>query len=289
MARTYEQIKTEIQVAIRTYPTLNVFKFPEEGGSKFGFFNVIIATVAQSWLMLEILIDNAEAVLQDLADKTAPGNPKWIQNRMIEFQFGDVITFVDDVPAYNPVDVTHRIVTQCSVKTLASGTVAIKVAKGTAPALTPLSAPELSALKDYYFGTATTQGIGFAGVRAQFINLDADRMRIEANVYFYGQYVEATVKTAVIAAINSFLETFSTVAFDGTVFMEYLRDAIQAVPGVSRLQLISIKARANVITLPFATVIDIQGSYTTVAGYIISEDTAGNALTNTITMIPEPS
>jgi hypothetical protein len=287
MARTLEAIKQEIKTNIRTYPSLDNFLFPEEGGSQVSVFNVIIYVVSAALYTLEVMIDILQSNIQAIADSAPSGNPKWVQRQILNFQYGDVVTLTDFVPGYAVEDDDAKIVTRCSVKQLGSGVVAIKVAKGTAPSLEPLSAPELTALEDYYFGTSTTEGIGFAGVRTSFINLEPDRLRVEANIYFLGQYVEATVKTAVITAIDDFLATFQDEAFDGTVFMNKLVDAIQAVAGVSRVELLDVKARAQTVALGSATDIDIQGYYTTVAGYIISEDTASNTLDDTITMIEE--
>lgn len=287
MARTLEEIKAAMKVSIRTYPSLNNYLFPEDGGSNVGIFNIIIAVVSIAMYTLEVMIDILKTNIQAIADYAPSGNAKWVQSQILKFQYTDVITLTNSVPGYAVLDLTKRIVTRCSVKQLSSGVLAIKVAKGISPSLSPLSAPELAALKDYYFGTSTTQGIGFAGVRTTFINLAADRMRIEANVYFLGQYVQSTVKANVIIAINNFLGTFSDTAFDGTVFIIKLVDAIQAIAGVSRVTLVSVKARPNTVVLASATVIDTQGYYATVAGYIISEDTASNTLSDTITMIEE--
>lgn len=287
MARTIETIQNEIKTAIRTYPSLDSYLFPEDGGSKVGVFNVIIYVVSAAIFTFESMIDVLQARIQGIADSAPSGNSKWVQRQILNFQYGDVIQLVNFVPTYVPVDETHRIITRCSVKQLASGFLAIKVAKGTVPSLGPLSSPELAALKDYYYGTATTEGVGFAGVRTTFINLDPDRMRVQATVYFLGQYVQATVKTNVITAIDNFFATFSDTAFDGSVLMIKLVDAIQAVPGVSRVVLEDIKARQATVALGSATDIDIQGVYTTVAGYLISEDTSGNTLNDTITMAEE--
>jgi|ADGO01.1.fsa_nt_gi hypothetical protein len=287
MARTLEAIQQEIKTAIRTYPSLDAYKFPEEGGSQVSVFNVIIFVVAASMFTLETMIDVLRATIQGIADSAPSGNLKWIQRQILNFQYGDVVQLVDFVPTYNPVDPSARIVTRCSVRQLTGGVVAIKVAKGNVPNLTPLSGDELSALQDYYFGTSTTEGVGFAGTRTTFINLNPDRMRVEATVFFYGQYIESTVKTNVIAAIDNFFATFADTAFDGTVFMIRMVDAIQAVDGVSRVVLTDIKAREASVPLGSATTVNIQGFYTTVAGYLISEDTAGNTLNDTITMQEE--
>lgn len=287
MARAIEIIQNEIKTAIRTYSSLDAYKFPEDGGSKVSVFNVMVFVISAAIFTFETMMDILQASIQSIADSAPSGNAKWVQRQILNFQFGDVIQLVDFVPTYSPVDETHRIVTQCSVKQLTSGFLAIKVAKGTSPSLGPLSGPELSALKDYYFGTSTTEGVGFAGVRTTFINANPDRMRVQATIYFFGQYVDADVNTAVIDAINNFFATFSNTAFDGTVFMIKLVDAIQAVAGVSRVTLDDIKARDATVSLGSATTIDPQGFYTTVAGYLISEDTSGNTLADTITMTEE--
>lgn len=283
--RTYEVIKAEIQTQIRTYPSLNNFLFPEEGGSAVAVHNLIIASVAQCILTFEAIIDTAKAQLQTISNAIPAGNEAWLQQQILNFQYGDVIGFVNNVPAYSPVDPTHRIITQCSVKQLASGIVAIKVAKSSPPA--PLASGELSALTDYYYGTSTSQGIGFAGVRAQLISLDADRLFVKANIYFFGQYTQSVVSAEVITAINNFLSSFSLNSFDGTLFMKDLKDTIEGVPGVSRVSFTDIKGRAAIIPLSGATEIDIQGFYSTVAGYIISEDTTSNTLADTLTFIQE--
>jgi hypothetical protein len=287
MARSIETIKNEIQTAIRTYPSLNDYKFPEEGGSSVGIMNIIVYVMATAIYSFEVLMDIGNTDLQKIADAIPAGNAKWVQTKIKAFQYGDLLVFTDSVPTYPTDNPSARIVTQCSVKQQVSGIVQIKVAKGTAPALTPLSATELTALKNYYYGTSTQEGIGFAGVRTEFVNLSADRIRIQATVYYYGQYVEATVKTEVIDTITSYLETFSEEAFDGTLFIQRLVDAVQALPGVSRFTLTGLKARQDIIPLASAGTIDFQGYYSSVAGYIIPEDTASNTLTDTITMAEE--
>jgi hypothetical protein len=245
----------------------------------------LIYAVAAAIYTFEVLLDVAKGNLQILADRSPAGNPKWIQNQIKKFQYGDVIAFINNVPAYAVIDLTKQIVKQCSVKQLTSGVVMIKVAKGSP--LGPLAAGELTALRDYYFGTSTTEGVGFAGVRTEFVSLNPDRMKVSATVYYLGQYVEATVKANVITAINSFLSSFTDEAFDGTVFIIKLIDTIQSVAGVSRVVISEIKGRAATVALADAQTVDPQGYYATVAGYLISEDTAGATLTDTITMMEE--
>lgn len=284
MARTLDAITTDIKTAVRTYTSLNNFKFPEDGGSKVSVFNVIIFIVAASIYTFEVILDSLKADIQAIADSAPSGNASWLRNQILKFQYGDTVTLVNFVPTYSTVNTANKIITQCSVKDNGSGIVAIKVAKGSSPPFSPLSASEIIALKDYYYGTSETQGIGFAGVRATFITLDPDRLYVNANIYYLGQYVASTVKTNVIAAINSFLSSFQNENFDGRILMIKLVDAIQQVPGVTRVVINSVQARTAAQAFGSGVTVDIQGVYDTVAGHIISEDTSGQTLNDSITM-----
>jgi len=287
MARSVDEIKTDLKTKVRTYPSLNAFKFPEDGGSKVSVFNLMIDVVSLSIYVFEVLLDQLKADIQAIADKAPSGNNKWIQAQMFKFQYGDVIQLVDFVPTYAVVDETKRIITQCAVKDFGNGIVAIKIAKGATPPFSPLTNTELNAVKDYYYGTSFTQGIGFSGVKATFITLNPDRLYVSANIYFLGQYIQTDVKTNVIVAINNFLASFSGDAFNGRIFMIRLIDAIQAVPGVSRVELLDVKVRAATVLFGSASSVPIQGFADTVAGHVISEDDTGHTLDDSLTMIEE--
>jgi hypothetical protein len=294
MARSVEEIKAEIKAEIRTYASLDNFLFPEDGGSSVSVFNVIIFVVSASMYVFEVIVDNLMNDIQKVADSAPSGNESWLRQKMLNFQYGDTITIntTDNtlenyyVPEYAVIDTAKQIVTQCAVSDSQTG-VEIKVAKGTIGALTPLTAPELSALQNYYYGSSYTQGIGFSGIVATFINLYSDRIRIEADVYYLGQNIEATVKADVITAIDTFLSSFADDNFGGNIYMIKLIDAIQEVEGVSRVTINDLKVRPNTTPLGSAITLDVQGVYQTIAGHILSEDTAGNLLTDTLTMVEE--
>lgn len=295
MARSVEEIQTAIKADIRTYSSLDDFDFPEDGGSQTSVFNVIIFVVSAAMFTFEVIVDNLRTVIQGIADTAPSGNESWLRRQILNFQYTDTVSIntTDStlanyfVPEYATVTPANRIVTQCTVSDGTAGSVIIKVAKGTAGSLSPLTTPELTALSNYYYGTSSTEGIGFAGVRATFVSLDSDRMYVDADIHYLGQYVEATVKTNVIAAIDGFFETFTDENFGGTVYMIRLVDAIQAVEGVSRVVLNEVKARPEATPFVSAATVNIQGVYTTISGHIISEDDSGNTLDDTITMVEE--
>ena len=286
MARSLQQIKTEIQIQVRLYPSLDAFKFPAQGGSQVSIFNLMITIVSTSILVFEKIHDIFKEDITALAEGAVSGNAKWLQNQMLLFQYGDTVQLDENYSPYYPVvDVTKQIVSRCAI--IDSSPVGVKVAKGIVPNLEPLLLDEMNALKDYYYGTQFEEGIGFAGIPAVFSSDYPDRMYVEADVYYSSQLVTATVKAATITAIDNFFATFQEVNFNGTVFIIKLTDAIQAVTGVTRVVYTAITARDVNTVYGSATSVDFQGSWATVAGYIISEDTVTHTLDDSITMKPE--
>ena len=286
MARSFNTIKTEIETAVRTYPSLDDFKLPSEGGSSAGVFNLLISMMASAILVFEVILDVFKEDIQGLALSAVSCNAKWLQAQILKFQYGDTIQIGDDyVPYYPVIDTTKQIVTRCAV---VEGTwVTIKVAKGAVGSLAPLTTLELDALKDYYFGTNFAEGIGIAGITPAFLSESPDRMKVTANVYYQAQLDPAVVKAAVIEAIDGFFETFQDTNFDGTVYMIKLTDAVQAVDGVTQIVYTAVEGRDSATAVGSGTAVDFQGSYATIAGYLISEDTASHTLDDTLTMIPQ--
>ena len=287
MARTLAQIIDVIKTRARTFPSLDNLLFSDDPGALQGAsFMSLVETVGAAQLTFELITDQERENLQTIADTAPSGNAAWIRARILDFQFGDVVQIdpVTFVVSYAIIDPAKQIITQASVSVANAQTdpvVQVKIAKGANPP-EPLSAVELTALQDYYFGTGTQQGVGFAGVRTAFVSQDPDRISITGTIIYLGQFVADTVKANVIAAIESFLASFQNESFNGTIRMQRLEDAILAVEGVSRFVFTSIRVRDFNTLLGSATVISPDGQYLTAAGYIISEDTANDTLNDTI-------
>lgn len=286
MARSFNQIKTEIETAVRTYPSLDDFKFPSEGGSSVGVFNLLITIMASSILVFEIILDLFRDEVTGLALTAVSCNAKWLQGQILKFQYGDIVQIGDDyVPYYDPVVEANQIVTRCAV--IDGSPVLIKVAKGEVGTLGQLTVAEMDALKDYYFGTSFSQGIGITGIAPTFSTADPDRMKITADVYYQPQSDPAVVKAAVIVAINNFFATYQDTNFNGTVFMISVTDAVQTVAGVTQIVYTAIEGRDAATAVGAGTSVDPQGSYAPDAGYLISEDTALHTLNDSLTMVPQ--
>lgn len=285
MARSISQIIAVIKAKARTFASLNDLLFSDDLGAITGSaFIDTVETVAAAQATFEVLADVTKKQIQDIADTGQVGNAKWIRAQILKFQYGDTI-LIDDkfVPYYAVIDTTKQIVTRCAVQA-AGEAVEIKVAKNSSPP-EPLSALELAALENYYYGTGDTQGIGFAGVKAEFTNQNPDRIYVEGVIKYLGQYDPTTVKTNVITAIDDFFATYQNENFAGTVKMSRLEDAILEVDGVSRFEFAvnGIRARDFNTVFGSATVVSTDGFYTPVSGYVISEDTAGKTLNDKLT------
>ena len=286
MARTVSEIIGIIKAKARTFPSLDSLLFADDPGVIVpNNFVDSVETFATAQNTFEQLADLTAADIQAIADAAPTGNAKWIQAQILKFQYGDVIQISDDfVPFYPVVDPTKQIVTRCAVFSDANtDIVEIKVAKSEDPP-EPLTDDELTALQDYYYGTGDTQGIGFAGVKAEFTNQDPDRIFVEGSVRYLGQFDAVTIKNNVIQAIEDFLAGFQNENFAGTIKMQRLEDAILAVEGVSRFEFANNGVRARDFNTPFGSsqIISPDGFYNTVSGYAISEDTVGETLQDKI-------
>jgi len=289
MARTVDEIRQIIKTKARTFSSLDTLLFTDDLGAIQGSqFIGLTESVVEGQQAFELVSDALKTEFAAITAAAPSGNRKWIQAQILAFQFGDIIQIGDDfVPFYPVPDVSKQIVTRCSVDVdSVTSVVQIKVAKNSSPP-EPLSAAELDALEDYYFGSAdgTSQGVGFTGIKSAFINQDPDRIYIAGTIVHLGQIEPATIKANVLAAIENFISTFQNENFNGTIFMQDLTAAILEVDGVTRFDYDAtdpIRVRAFNVAFGSATPIDTDSFYKTVAGYLISEDDAGNTLDDTI-------
>ena len=168
----------------------------------------------------------------------------------------------------------------CSVTTNLSNNVIVKVATGEPPAA--LSSPQLSALQSYI------NEIGIAGVIYNVTSQESDKLYVQANVYYQGQY-SAVIEQNVIEAIETFL---SSIPFNGQMKVLDLERAIRAVEGVNDVVLVNVKARADATAFASGSFLvqdqqTIGRLWSTIAGYIVGETDSGNTLADSLTFIAE--
>lgn len=281
MSRQISEIQQQMLDNIAADTTLGTLLTSTSKRAIYRLFTYIVAVAINA---LEQLIDIFTTSVEDIASKAAPATSAWLQNQILKFQYSattpQVIQLIDYAPAYPIVDETLRIISRCSVTTNLSNSVLIKVATGTTPAA--LSAPQLSALQSY------VSQIGVAGVN-YFVTSDAsDKLYVQANVYYLGQY-SAVIVANVVAAIESYL---AAIPFNGQVKITDLEDAITKVEGVTDVVLVNVRARGNATSFANGSFLvqnqqTIGRLWSTLAGYIVGETTSGNTLNDSLTFIAE--
>jgi uncharacterized phage protein gp47/JayE len=183
------------------------------------------------------------------------------------------------VPGYPTIDTTLQIITRCAVKTTGNNTVKIKVAKSDPPVV--LSALEASSLQGYVAALIP------AGVVFQIVNVAADKLYIDADIYYNGQYA-ATISDDVIEAINNYIKSLPA---DGILEISALQNAINDTPGVTDVKLNTVKARADATAFASATIVyDLTTStnlrvWPTISASIVEETTVSNTFADTLNFI----
>lgn len=281
MARTIQQIQQQIYNAKNADTNLN------------GLTSTSQVAVWRLWVYITALAINLFEQLQDLfktemetiATQARPGTEAWWQYEIFKFQYSatipQVLTFVDFAPVYTTIDDNLKIVTRCSVNTDPNKVVSIKVAKNDPPE--PLTLTEYNSLDGYI------QAIRFAGVDYNLISADSDKVMVAADVYVDAQYF-STIQTLVEAALSNYL---ANVPFNGVIKVSAIEDAIQSVTGVTDIKITTVKARRDTVLIANANIVyDLSTgvnnrTYSSYAGYLVGEDTAGYTFADTINYISQ--
>lgn len=281
MARSISEIQTSMLDAIAADSVLSTLLTSTSRRAIFRLFTYVVAVAING---LEQLIDIFKAEVEAIAAAAAPATPAWLQDQILKFQYSatnpQVIQLINFAPAYPVIDELLRIITRCSVTTNLSNNVLIKVATGEPPAA--LSAPQLAALQSY------VNEIGIAGVIYNVTSEASDKLFVEANVYYDGQY-SAVISANVIEAIENFL---AAIPFNGQMKISDLEEAITGVEGVNDVVLVNVKARSNATAFGSGSFLvqdqqTIGRLWSTIAGYMVGETTTGNTLADSLTFIAE--
>ena len=279
MARSTEDILLQMDTQQAAESGLSSLNNP----SQTSIYQLLKGILAQCINYFEQLVDTKKDETDAIVALAAPSTAAWVQAKVLEFQYSatnpQVVSLVNYVPTYATVDEDLRIVSRCAVITDNNRTAKIKVATGDTPAA--LSAAQYAALDAY------VDNILPVGLRYDIVNLTSDKLYIEGEVYYDGQYID-TIQDDVETAINTFL---SELPFNGAVYISSLEDAIQNVAGVTDVKLVTVKARQDTTAFGSASMVyDLATGvnarkWNTVAGYIVEETTGGETFADKITYI----
>lgn len=280
MARTIAEIQAQMDAEQALQAGLSGLNSP----SQVAIYTLWKYIMSASIFLEETLWDTFKVELEAISNSTPAGTEGWVYDQALKFQYSatvpQIVELVDFVPGYNIVDEDLQIITRASVATLPNKVVSVKVAKNDPPEA--LAVAELNSLVSYF------DDIGFAGVQFGISSTASDKLYLDAEIFYDGQY-SATISATVITAINDFL---STIPFDGDVRVLSLTDAIQEVAGVKDVIITDMAMRADATAFGSKTYLvqakaTIFNKYPTFAGYIVEETTGGETFTDKLTFTPE--
>lgn len=257
--------------------------------SKRNVLRAICYTIAIAQSYFEQLADLFLQQVEAQVAVSSASTPPWIQDNMFKFQYDATVPQVLQLDTttmsyyYPTVDPTLRIITACSVKANISGQVRVKIAKENP--FVALIGPELSAAQSYADIKFT------AGITYLVTSAEADRIYIQADIWYQGLY-SATIQADVITAINNFFQQASLTNFDGSIRLSDIERVIRDVSGVNDIVLVNVRARQNADVFADGTdlvlnQLEISRLWNTIAGYAIQEDTAGKTFADTLNFIAE--
>lgn len=216
--------------------------------------------------------------VDEVAANAVPNTARWLRNQLYRFQYGYDLLFDNYVPYYTTQDPDAQIIAQAAVVETTTGLVLVKVAKrASGGLLEPLTPLEVQAVEQYI------DDIKPAGTITQVLSLNADKIKVLAEVYYDPLFVQIAVKTNTEKAIVNYLQNL---AFNGKLHLSKLQDAIQSAPGVIDVNLSYVGAQVgtNPYTQISNSVYPATPTYQSVAGYCDIDPAF--PLANTIAYIP---
>lgn len=227
-----------------------------------------------------------KGVLTLLAKDTEIGTPSWYKRKALQFQYGDDLTLVDNVPVYNPVVPANQIIKLVAVIEPPLGGIIYKVAgldgSGNPVALTT---PQMTAFQSY------TSLFKIAGTRVQFVSQQADDLKIALRIFYNplviaqnGALLTDSSVFPVNNAINDYLKQINVDNFDGRLYMDELVERVKAATGVNHV--VKISAHAKPFYETSGNYVDILAtddqSYNPEAGHLRISTATGETLTDLI-------
>ena len=256
MARTIEQIAATIIAEKDNHPELAELNSP----SQTAIWRLWVYVIAACVWVHESLWDLFREEIEARISQSVVGSLQWYREKALLFQYDNTQPYylffdAENRPGYAAINPSHRIIKYAATVEGFNSVVVVKVAKSDASGMPiPLSTAELTSFKDYMLA------VKFAGTRLQCLSLPADKLIVDATVYYDPIAPLSIVSSRVENAINTYLRTLE---FNGLVYIERIQDAIQKVEGVISVQM-------NTVEVDYGTgATTINRLHQSLAGYCI--------------------
>jgi hypothetical protein len=241
--RTRAQWETEINGSATT----NGLTLSSSGTAEWKLWRDLTITIA---MFLEGIFSIFKSEVDNHLAQEQHGGIYWYGQIAKEFQYGDSLTVVDGIVQYVPVNVSHRLVTQVSVKEVNDDVLVMKVAKGSG-SIVKLTGPEFTAFKSYI----TKRKL--PGTKINMYTLDGNSLYID-NQIFYDPLVDpANLQTEIFAALDEFAANFE---FDDMLYRSAIVAVIMGVPGVVGMSYLGLE----IDYVSFGDYVELSSGYFTI-------------------------
>lgn len=236
MARTIAEIQAEIISNVQANPELS----GASSTSVTALWRLFARVVAMAIATLENLHDLFVAEVNDNIELMKPHTARWYREKCLAYIHGaDLVEDGDTYPTDLVFLANSQIITAAAAVEV-SGILRLKVNKSHGENYVPLSADEYAGFSAYI------AEIKDAGVDVQILSANADKVRLEMNIYYDplilaadGSRLDGTDTQPVRSAITDFL---NALPFNGEFVKAYLVDAVQRVDGVFVPQIVICEA-----------------------------------------------
>ena len=207
-------------------------------------------------------IQNTQNIIDQNIQTNNYGKSGYYNSAALQYEYGQSLS-IDPVTLnwiYNPVDTSKQTISQAAFD---ESTLTLKVAypDPTTGALSPLPTSSPDILGDFKSYMALFE---IPGIPINIISLTGDVFNANFQITYYKQYNLANIQASVIAALNSFQNSFT---YNGTIYLGDLSDYIkQNVPGIRDVEITS----SSINNIAFVGSTKLQSGYFTYSPLIIS-------------------
>ncbi len=270
MARTIEEIQQSMITAVQADATLAPLL---TSTSKAAVWRLMLYIVAVAIWTMDKLFDILKVDIDETIAALKPHSLRWYAGKAKAFQYG--YNLVDEADYYDNTGIDEttiaasKIVSYAAVVEQVRG-VRIKVAKTVGTDLGALSVGELASFTQYM------KEVKDAGVKLRITSTAADSLKLALRIQYdplvinaTGGRIDGTTATPVKDAIKLHLKNLP---FNGVFSIQKMVDAIQAVEGVSDLNVDSVQTKygalpytaVNISVIPDAGYLRIQDADLTI-------------------------
>lgn len=230
--------------------------------SKVAVWRTFVYVVAFCIYVFELILDVFRAEITAKVSANRPHTLDWYKTKALAFQYGDSLVDSDE---YAVIDASKQLVKQVAIED-GDRKLVIKIATLVGDELAPL--PEVDQVNAFaaYMGKVKD-----AGTLLEFVNQDADQLKVELDFYYDALLVKSdgtditTGLNVVETAIKSYLKSID---FNGQFDINRMTDYLQSATGYVSLRINYIGFRAGTAV----SYTPISRAYKPLAGYMKLQD-----------------